>query len=136
MASDEEFSFLTLEEIEALTVFPEITQEGGDDTDGPRRGYVYLIEEVNQDGRAPKNFKVGQTVNPSKRFSDLQTGNPRKLNPRPEVVKNMDACENELLSALSYYRCTLGGGTEWFTAQPNQIRNLKATFTRIVRNYQ
>ena len=136
MASDEEFTFLTLEEIEALLVFPETNLGGGDDTDAPSRGYVYLIEEVNRDGRAPKNFKVGQTLNPSKRLSDLQTGNPRKLNMRPEAVKNMDACENELLSALSNYRCTLGGGTEWFTAQPNQVGNLKGTFTRVVRKYQ
>ena len=73
MASDEELGFLTLEEIEALTGVSEANLGGGDDTDAPSRGYVYLIEEVNQDGRAPKNFKVGQTLNPSKRLSDLQS---------------------------------------------------------------
>ena len=138
MASDEEFTFLTLEEIKALPVFPETNLGGGDDTDDPglNQGYVYLIKEDNQDSTAPKRFKVGKTVNPDKRLSDLQTGNPQKLDMRPEEVEDMNACEKELLNALKNYKCKLGGGTEWFTAQPNQVGNLKANFTRIVRKYQ
>ena len=136
MASDEEFSFMTLEEIKALPVFPETNLGGGDDTDAPSQGYVYLIEEVNQDVRAPKRFKVGKTVNPDKRLSDLQTGNPQKLDMRFDEVKDMNACEKELLNALQNYKCKLGGGTEWFTAQPNQVGNLKGNFTRIINKYQ
>ena len=38
----------------------------------------------------------------------------------------MDPCEKELLTALKNYKCTLGGGTEWSMAQPNQVGSLEA----------
>ena len=52
-------------------------EEECDEADAPKQGHVYLIEEVNQDASAPTNFKVGHTVNPKTRLTDLQTGNPR-----------------------------------------------------------
>ena len=127
----EEFKSLTAEEVEKLPVFPEPSQtEDGVAASGP--GYVYLIRETNPLAD-PQNFKVGQTVNPNKRISDLQTGNPRPLSFwRCVQVNNMDVSERAAQGALHNYRCTLGGGTEWFTAQTNQVGTLVRIFNQNV----
>ena len=129
----EEFRFLTLEEIEQLPVFPEPTT-GLVQTDGAGEGYVYLIEEISD--TAPKNFKVGQTVNPGTRLSNLQTGNPGELKMHPVYVNNMDAAEKDLLDSLSNYRSTRGGGREWFTVRTDQVATFKRSFTRVANKYR
>ena len=54
----------------------------------------------------------------------------------PEAVNDQCACENELKAALQEYKCTLGGGTEWYTAEPDEVENLKRIFTDTVKNCQ
>ena len=115
---------LTLEEIESWSWFP-------DDALVEVQGYVYLIEEDNP-GAGALYFKIGKTVDPNKRISDLQTGNPRKLNMRYWPVRDHTDCENKLKTALRNYRSRLGGGTEWYTASANSARSLKAIFSRTV----
>ncbi len=45
---------------------------------GATRGYIYVLKETINNQRTGL-FKVGRSVDPSDRLSDLQTGNPRKL---------------------------------------------------------
>ena len=141
MATSGEFRFLTIglllvvvgltgAEIAELT-FEEFESWFPDDALVEVRGYVYLIEEDNL-GAGATNFKIGKTVDPNKRISDLQTGNPRRLNMRYWSVKDHTDCENRLKYALRNYRSTLGGGTEWYTASVNNARSLKAIFSRTV----
>ena len=130
MEVTEEFKSLTAEEVEKLPVFPEPSET--EDVDGGP-GYVYLIRETNPPG-APQNFKVGQTVDLKKRLSDLQTGNQRPLSYLRYVqVNNTNYYERAAQGALHNYRCTLGGGTEWFTAQPNQVNTLVRIFNQSVQ---
>ena len=129
MEVTEEFKSLAAEEVEKLPVFPEPSET--EDVDGGP-GYVYPIQETNPPG-APQNFKVGKTVNPDKWLSDLQTGNQRRLTYLCCVqVDNMDVSERVAQRALHNYRCAPGGGTEWFTAQPNQVNTLVGIFDRSV----
>ena len=121
----EEFKPLTPEEVERLPVFPEPAET--EDVDGAGPGYVYLMKA------GPNYFKVGQTRDPRKRRSDLQTGNPQPLEYlRCVEVTDMDASERAVQGALYNYRSTLGGGTEWFTAQQNQVNTLVKIFNRNV----
>ena len=121
----EEFKPITLEEVEKLPVFPEPSQT--EDVDGAGPGYIYLAYVE------PNYFKVGQSRNPQKRLSDLQTGNPQPLQClRCVPVTNMDASERAVQRALAQYHCTLGGGTEWFTAQPDQVATLVRIFNQNV----
>ena len=76
MADSEALVYQTPEEISQLPVIG-----GGEETDGGSylaSGYVYLIWE-----NGTNYFKVGRTGTPSKRLSDLQTGNPRRLDMAP-----------------------------------------------------
>lgn len=71
--------------------------------------YIYVIREKYTD-----YYKVGKTVNPSKRLGDLQTGNPREL-----IFKRIKKVEDKkwekyVQDNLKDYSVTQGGGTEWF----------------------
>ena len=74
-------------------------------------GYVYILKEENGD-----YYKIGSTTDYGKRVSDLQTGNPRKL----EDVRIYEAADCLQAENLAYnsvtpmYSANLGGGKEWF----------------------
>ena len=65
---------LTDSEIDALYIYPDARVV----VDGPREGYVYVMQET-MNGEATGFYKVGKTTNVSKRRSDLNTGNVRPL---------------------------------------------------------
>ena len=101
-------------------------------------GCVYLVLEVN-DPNGPHNYKVGQSGGPDTRLSTLQTGNPRKLEFVSSCkiqVSDMSAAEKAAKVALLPYKCNLGGGIEWYTAQPGQDAALKMTFENAVAPYK
>ena len=137
MAQDQEFEFLTPEEIAALPVFPELESDdkcgGSDEADGSGarswRGYVYIVTE-----KGNKNvFKVGLTGNPDKRRQDLQTGQPRKLIMTPVQVSDMAAAERDLLQAMGEKFGKADGGKEWFNGD---VTHAKKVFTRIANKYR
>jgi hypothetical protein len=74
-------------------------------------GYVYVLRETNGD-----YYKIGSTIDPNKRLSKLQTGNPRPL----EYVRAYTAADCLQAENLAYnsvtptYSANLGGGNEWF----------------------
>ena len=79
-------------------------------------GHVYLIRDKPAIMAEVVHYKVGQSNDREKRISDLQTGNPRKLEFSSEVaVNDMNKAERAAKAALGEYKCTLGGGIEWFT---------------------
>jgi hypothetical protein len=86
--------------------------------------HVYLLVEKNDDDPSgKKNYKVGRSGNPGVRITNLQTGNPRKLEFVPDCkieVEDGPVAEQAAKEALKGYKCKLGGGTEWFTAQTRQ----------------
>ena len=47
-------------------------------------------------------------------------------------VNNMSAAEKSAKDALKEYKCTLGGGTEWYTAGPLQYDIFIKTFEEAV----
>ncbi|CAI8056479.1 hypothetical protein GBAR_LOCUS30778 [Geodia barretti] len=99
-------------------------------------GYVYLVVEEN-DPKGPLNYKVGLSENPHVRVGKLQTGNPRKLRLFLECkVDNMSAAERSAKQALVHYKCRLGGGTEWYTAGPEEEEDLIKTFEKAVHRYK
>lgn len=70
--------------------------------------YIYVIRE-----RDTNYYKVGRTINPSRRLAGLQTGNPHQL--IFKRIKKVDDQEWEkyVQDQLERYRIQ-GGGTEWF----------------------
>ena len=116
----EEFKYKTPEEIAALPVFPEPEQTDGRGCVGDGEGYVYFITE----SEGTSYFKVGQTVNPVKRRSDLQTGNPRVLDMNPVSVSSMGSTEARLLQAMREKYSQASGGTEWFSGNVAQAQKL------------
>ena len=82
-----------------------------------RLGYVYLICEEPELDAEVVHYKVGRTNNFRRRRSNLQCGNPRKLE-RSSLVRvyRMTEAERAAKEALREYKCDLVGGTEWFTA--------------------
>ena len=116
----EEFKGKTPEEIAALQVFPEPDQTDGGSIAQDGRGYVYFITEHGNTGY----FKVGQTINPSKRRINLQTGNPRMLNMDLHVVSDMDAVEGRLLEAMAERYPKTSGGKEWFKGDVEEAYKL------------
>jgi hypothetical protein len=100
-----------------------------------RDGFVYLVFEANIDPKGPFNYKIGQSEDPEKRLPALQTGNPRRLIFKWKcAVNDMSAAEKSAKQALVQYRCTLGGGTEWYTAGPDKMVNLIQKFQGAVAN--
>ena len=129
--------FLSLEELAKLPVYPEPAVLGGQEaTDGDviaKTGYVYLIWE-----NLTNYFKVGRTGNPRTRFRDLQTGNPRKLNPRfVEEVTDVLAAERDVKNAMAErYTGNLGGGTEWFRTDTGDKQGVESTFQQAIQKYK
>ena len=50
------------------------------------------------------------------------------------TVKDMTAAENRAKEALKEYKCTLGGGTEWYTVGQDKSGELIQKFTAAVTN--
>ena len=103
-------------------------------SDSTKKGFVYLVVEEN-DPNGPLNYKIGQSENPEKRLPALQTGNPRRLIFKWKcAVNDMSAAEKSAKQALVQYRCTLGGGIEWYTAGPDKMVDLIEKFEDAVAN--
>ena len=101
-------------------------------------GNVYLLQEK-ANGTVTGNYKVGKAVenNFKKRMSDLQTGNPRKLDDiRKVLVSDYTAAEKGVQTALSEYKVDLGGGTEWFKAEQSELESFLNTFDETVNAYK
>ena len=79
-------------------------------------GYVYILKERNED-----YYKIGSTTDPNTRVSNLQTGNPRKLEyVRIYVADDCLQAENLAYNSVTpTYSANLGGGTEWFHVVDN-----------------
>ena len=89
-------------------------------------------------GRATGFYKVGRTVDPNKRLSDLQTGNVRPLDfTRTVEVTDVSRAEAAAHNALATYSVTTyGGGTEWFRANGQQERPFYRSFDQAVARYE
>ena len=74
-------------------------------------GYVYIVKERNED-----YYKIGASTDPATRVSNLQTGNPRRLD-YVRLYRATDCLQAENVAKNSVtptYNANLGGGTEWF----------------------
>ena len=122
---------LSEEEISKLFVYPEPI-----DAKAVTPGYVYVIVEWTTDKQSHTGlYKVGKTVNPNKRISDLQTGNARELGfIRATKVKDITAAEQAAHTALATYRVNYGGGTEWF--KTNDLNKFVTIFDKAVKPYE
>ncbi|CAI8025918.1 hypothetical protein GBAR_LOCUS14939 [Geodia barretti] len=103
--------------------------EPNDDTDAPasRPGEVYLIAQSGSNF-----FKVGRSVDPDKRLSDLQTGQPQKLIMKErKTVGNMVEVEQRLLAKMRDKFVPMPGGTEWFEGD---IAKAQEIFLSLVDN--
>lgn len=67
--------------------------------------YLYVIESANSE-----YVKIGQTNNPKKRLSDLQSGNPNKLS-YFLLLKGKGCLEKSIHDDLKLYRIR----GEWFS---------------------
>ena len=123
-------------ELNALKVYPEEVNESTDSDAVPTPGYVYVIQE-SESGNATGYYKVGMTVDPKKRMSDLQTGNVRPLGfTRTVQVTDMRGAEAAAHKALETYSVNLGGGKEWFYANSSQESEFYNAFDKAVAPYK
>ena len=100
-----------------------------------KESIVYLMLEGNNDPEGPLFYKVGKTDDSKTRLQNLQTGNPRNLEYVLKLtVKDMTAAENRAKVALKEYKCTLGGGTEWYKVGLDKSGDLIQKFTAAVLN--
>ena len=127
----DEFKYQTLEEIDALQTFPE--PDGEEDADGPASapGYVYFVTE-----NGTNNFKVGRTVDPKRRSSELRSEWGQNLRMGPKCVSNMLEAERSLLGAMRAdnqdFVCLKSRGTEWFSGNVAEAQSL---FMEIANRY-
>lgn len=89
------------------------------DPAGKKVGHVYVLREG--DGMF---YKIGNTEQKTvrERISDIQAGNPRKLNIEQDyIVKNKkvaeDAEEAAQKAVVDYHVTDLGGGIEWYKVE-------------------
>ena len=123
-------------ELNALKVYPEDVNESTDSDAVPTPGYVYVIQE-SVSGQATGYYKVGMSVDPNKRLSDLRTGNVRPLGfTRTVVVSDMRSAEAAAHKALKTYSVNLGGGKEWFFANSSQESAFYHAFDNAVAPYK
>ena len=108
--------------------------EPNDDTDAPasRPGEVYLIAQSGSNF-----FKVGRSVDPDKRLSDLQTGQPQKLvMVERKKVSNMLEGEKRLLAEMKANFVPAPGGTEWFEADIAKAQEIFNRVWMIIESFQ
>ncbi len=90
-------------------------------------GYVYLIEEINNNGK----YKIGSTrkLNVEKRIKELQTGNPNKL-----LLKYSFKTNNpfKLENMLHKYYKNVHKNGEWFELTNEEVSN----FQSVCEKYQ
>ena len=101
-------------------------------------GYVYLALELNPHGGITGYFKVGGTgdPNPNTRRSNLNTGNPRRLEILEMFpVRATQAAENAAHAALARWHVNNGGGTEWFYVPPTQIQAFIRVYQAATQRY-
>ena len=85
-----------------------------------QHGYVYLIQGPREAGK--DLFKIGRTVNPKTRFSNLQTGSPVLL----ELVKiTKTKNSKELERYLHEYCAEMRIHGEWFALGKRDVRSVK-----------
>ena len=84
----------------------------------PRSGYVYVIAEKTSAGGFTGYYKVGKTQNLEARITELQTGNPHKLEYVEKMpVDDMDAAERSAHDIVrGNYKSNVSGGREWYYA--------------------
>ena len=105
----------------------------------PKPGYVYIIAEKTSAGDFTGYYKVGKTQNLEARISELQTGNPHKLEYVEKIqVGDMDAAEHSAHNAVRRrYKSNVSGGREWYYAPGRDqfegfLFNIKLKMTKYV----
>jgi len=82
------------------------------------KGYVYLInDQVNN------RFKIGASKSPSRRRSQLQTGNPSKLTIICQIPTKDMYAEESLLKHKYHHRLISG---EWFKLTWDEVAEIRA----------
>ncbi|MEE2875341.1 MAG: GIY-YIG nuclease family protein [Chloroflexota bacterium] len=85
-----------------------------------QHGYVYLIQGPREAGK--DLFKIGRTVNPKTRFSNLQTGSPVLL----ELVKITKTKNPKELERYLHEHCAeMRIHGEWFALGKRDVRSVK-----------
>ena len=82
-----------------------------------KSGFIYIIREDQGE-----YYKIGGASDLGQRLSNLQTGNPRRLNfERVYVAGDCKHAENLAANRVENYSANLGGGTEWFHVEANNL---------------
>ena len=101
-------------------------------------GKVYLLSEHNQYGSKTGYYKIGKTIQDvKKRISDLQGGNPRKIEEvESHQVSDMSEAETRAHQAVKKWntKATYGGGSEWFHVPQNEYDDFYNKFNDAVKN--
>jgi hypothetical protein len=85
-----------------------------------QHGYVYLIQGPREAGK--DLFKIGRTVNPKTRFSNLQTGSPVLL----KLVKITKTKNPQQLERYLHKHCAeMRIHGEWFALGKRDVRSVK-----------
>jgi|TARA_B110001454_G_scaffold165819_1_gene155630 hypothetical protein len=85
-----------------------------------QHGYVYLIQGPREAGK--DLFKIGRTINPKTRFSNLQTGSPVLLK-LVKITKTKNP--KELERYLHRYCAEMRIHGEWFALGKGDVRSVK-----------
>ena len=101
-----------------------------------KSGKIYLLSEYNPDNSKTGYYKIGKSTQKiSKRISDLQGGNPRRIG-MVEVheVPDMDEAEIRAHDATSKWNTkkSHGGGSEWFYVPNNEYTDFHNKFVESV----
>ena len=85
-----------------------------------QHGYVYLIQGPREAGK--DLFKIGRTINPKTRFSNLQTGSPVLL----KLVKITKTKNPKELERYLHDHCAeMRIRGEWFALGKKDVRSVK-----------
>ena len=91
-----------------------------------QHGYVYLIQGPREAGK--DLFKIGRTINPKTRFSNLQTGSPVLL----KLVKITKTKNPKELERYLHDHCAeMRIRGEWFALGKKDVRSIK----KIMKNH-
>lgn len=91
-----------------------------------QHGYVYLIQGPREAGK--DLFKIGRTINPKTRFSNLQTGSPVLL----KLVKITKTKNPKELERYLHDHCAeMRIRGEWFALEKKDVRSIK----KIMKNH-
>ena len=91
-----------------------------------QHGYVYLIQGPREAGK--DLFKIGRTINPKTRFSNLQTGSPVLLK-LVKITKTKNPKELERYLHDHCAKMRIRG--EWFALGKKDVRSVK----KIMKNH-